>query len=173
MPQRKGLKGAPKANKAAMSDALPYEHMFGPADDDEAVRNLMVNYIPNKVSEEDLKVIFGVYGPVEHFRVIKDKKTDEPKGYGFVKYMYGFSAFAAMMYLNGYHVYHKRLKVSFAENTRAYELMSDRSLMAKWESQQPAFLKYYNDYQFSYSRSLQDFLRPQDGFYGDVMPVVG
>jgi len=42
--------------------------------------------IPKTFSEEDLRVEFNQYGPVEYVNILKDKRTQESKGLGYVKY---------------------------------------------------------------------------------------
>ena len=42
--------------------------------------------IPKTFTEEDLRAEFNQYGPVEYVNILKDKRTQESKGLGYVKY---------------------------------------------------------------------------------------
>ena len=42
--------------------------------------------IPKTFTEEDLRAEFNKYGPVEYVNILKDKRTQESKGLGYVKY---------------------------------------------------------------------------------------
>eukprot|EP01062_Namystynia_karyoxenos_P041527 TRINITY_DN3025_c2_g1_i3.p1 TRINITY_DN3025_c2_g1~~TRINITY_DN3025_c2_g1_i3.p1 ORF type:complete len:232 (+),score=49.26 TRINITY_DN3025_c2_g1_i3:91-696(+) len=110
-----------------------------PGQDPDTLRNVMVNYIPNAMSETDLRMVFGVYGPIDEVRIIRSRDRSESKGYGFVLFTHSFSAFAAINYLNGYQVYHKRLKVSFAGRDRAEELLRTGEWQRRWPGQQQLF----------------------------------
>jgi RNA recognition motif-containing protein len=85
----------------------------------EAIRNLMVNYIPTVLDEGQLRQLFEMYGPIESVRIICDRDTRESRGYGFVKYRASFSAVNAIQYLNGYPILNKRLKVAYANVVEA------------------------------------------------------
>eukprot|EP01062_Namystynia_karyoxenos_P041529 TRINITY_DN3025_c2_g1_i6.p1 TRINITY_DN3025_c2_g1~~TRINITY_DN3025_c2_g1_i6.p1 ORF type:complete len:266 (+),score=91.15 TRINITY_DN3025_c2_g1_i6:91-798(+) len=114
-----------------------------PGQDPDTLRNVMVNYIPNAMSETDLRMVFGVYGPIDEVRIIRSRDRSESKGYGFVLFTHSFSAFAAINYLNGYQVYHKRLKVSFAGRDRAEELLRTGEWQRRWQGQQQMFFQYW------------------------------
>ena len=85
----------------------------------EVVRNLMVNYIPTTIDEMQLRQLFEMYGPIESVKIVSDRETRASKGYGFVKYRFGFSAVHAIQYLNGYPLMNKRLKVALANPAEA------------------------------------------------------
>eukprot|EP01063_Lacrimia_lanifica_P006805 TRINITY_DN1427_c3_g1_i1.p1 TRINITY_DN1427_c3_g1~~TRINITY_DN1427_c3_g1_i1.p1 ORF type:complete len:238 (+),score=69.89 TRINITY_DN1427_c3_g1_i1:44-757(+) len=159
--QEQNADGKASERSMKMADVKVAEVVFGPADEDEAVRNLMINYIPNEISEHDLAMIFSVYGPVRQVRVIHDPKTKQSKGYGFVRYMYGFSAYAAMAFLNGYRVYHKALKVSYADQDGASRLINEPSVTARWREQQPRFVEHHlhmqqGEYAYFFARKCMD-----------------
>jgi RNA recognition motif-containing protein len=81
-------------------------------------RNLIVNYLPNSVNNDKLYSLFEKFGPIESFRVIKDI-NQQPKGYGFVKYVSAESAQKAIDEMTGYAIDGKRLKVSVAGSLNA------------------------------------------------------
>jgi len=53
-------------------------------DDVDALRLFLV--IPKSMTEEDMRNKFNSYGPVEWVSIIRDKRTNESKGLGYVKY---------------------------------------------------------------------------------------
>lgn len=78
-------------------------------------RNLIVNYIPTPVTDADLRNLFAPFGEIESARVILDKGTGHPKGYGFVKFTSPEAAKIAIDKMNGFEVQNKRLKVTPAK----------------------------------------------------------
>jgi len=86
-------------------------------DDDEdpdGMKNLIVNYLPISVKENDLAQIFCEIGELSSVRIITDKKTKRSKGYGFVKFKDAMAAAEAIKKLNGKSIHSKRLKVAYA-----------------------------------------------------------
>lgn len=62
---------------------------------------LIVNYIPQFTTEEDLAVIFTQIGPVDNIRIMRNYRTGYSFGYGFVKYCKEEDAAKAIEALNG------------------------------------------------------------------------
>jgi len=78
-------------------------------------RSVFVGNIPYEATEESLKEIFSQVGPVVSFRLVFDRETGKPKGYGFVEYRDSQTALSAMRNLNGYEINARALRVYFAE----------------------------------------------------------
>ncbi|KAF0720623.1 Aste57867_180 [Aphanomyces stellatus] len=78
-------------------------------------RSVFVGNIPYDVTEEMLKDIFSEVGPVLNFRLVTDRDTGKPKGYGFCEYGDGATALSAMRNLNGYEINGRNLRVDFAD----------------------------------------------------------
>ncbi|CAK1541816.1 unnamed protein product [Leptosia nina] len=76
--------------------------------------NLIVNYLPQTVTEKDLYAMFVTIGPIESCRVMKDFKTGYSYGFGFVNFLREEDAARAIETFNGYQLRNKRLKVSYA-----------------------------------------------------------
>jgi len=74
-----------------------------------------VGNIPYSVSEEQLKDIFGQIGPVVSFKIVYDRETRKPKGFGFCEYADQESAVNAMRNLNGYEILGRALRVDNAK----------------------------------------------------------
>lgn len=49
---------------------------------DRSLRSVFVGNIPYEATEEQLKDIFSEVGPVVSFRLVYDRETGKPKGYG-------------------------------------------------------------------------------------------
>lgn len=63
---------------------------------------LIVNYVPQFATEDDLATIFNQIGELESIRIMRDYKTGYSFGFGFVKYVKEDDAAKAIEMLNGY-----------------------------------------------------------------------
>ncbi|XP_072934204.1 sex-lethal homolog [Epargyreus clarus] len=81
---------------------------------DSSRTNLIVNYLPQTMTEKDLYAMFMTVGPIESCRVMKDFKTGYSYGFGFVNFAREEDAARAIETFNGYQLRNKRLKVSYA-----------------------------------------------------------
>lgn len=64
-------------------------------------KKLYVGSLPYSVTEDELRNIFAGYGTVESARIIKDKFTDQSKGFGFVEMASAEEAQKAIEGING------------------------------------------------------------------------
>merc|ERR1719422_808346 len=76
--------------------------------------NLIVNYLPQGMTQEEIRSLFSSLGDVESCKLIRDKTTGQSLGYGFVNYKDADSAEKAINTLNGLRLQNKTIKVSFA-----------------------------------------------------------
>jgi ELAV like protein 2/3/4 len=90
--------------------------------------NLIVNYLPQNMTEEEIKSLFSSVGEVESVKLVRDKNSINPfanplnpntmrgqsLGYGFVNYKRTQDAEQAVNVLNGLRLQNKTIKVSFA-----------------------------------------------------------
>jgi ELAV like protein 2/3/4 len=88
--------------------------------------NLIVNYLPQTMTEEEIRSLFSSVGEVESVKLVRDKSVVFPSpfpgvpakgqslGYGFVNYVRPQDAEQAVNVLNGLRLQNKVLKVSFA-----------------------------------------------------------
>lgn len=51
-------------------------------------KTLLVNFIANTVTVEEIQKLFSAVGPLEGCRIIKDRKTNRSKGYAFVYFLH-------------------------------------------------------------------------------------
>ncbi|CAH1709852.1 unnamed protein product [Aphis gossypii] len=81
---------------------------------DKSMRSVFVGNIPYEATEEKLKDIFSEVGPVISFKLVYDRETGKPKGYGFCEYKDQETALSAMRNLNGYEIGGRTLRVDNA-----------------------------------------------------------
>lgn len=79
--------------------------------------NLIVNYLPNTLSQEDVKKIFESIGEIQTCKLIRNKITGQSLGYAFIDYVNEEAAATAVSTLTGREMDGKRLKVSFARQS--------------------------------------------------------
>ncbi|KAL4235517.1 ELAV-like protein 4 [Mactra antiquata] len=83
-------------------------------DDGCSKTNLIVNYLPQTMTQEEIKALFSSIGEVESCKLIRDKPTGQSLGYGFVNYKNPSDAEKAINTLNGLRLQNKTIKVSLA-----------------------------------------------------------
>jgi ELAV like protein 2/3/4 len=77
-------------------------------------RNLMINFIPNTWTSDDLVSFFQQYGAIEEAKVPIDKATGSSKGYGFVKFITRQDAETALAEAQGMQIDGKQIKIQKA-----------------------------------------------------------
>lgn len=85
-----------------------------PSMSEDSKTNLIVNYLPQAMSQEEIRSLFGSIGEVESCKLIRDKITGQSLGYGFVNYVRAEDAEKAINAMNGLRLSNKTIKVSFA-----------------------------------------------------------
>jgi cleavage stimulation factor subunit 2 len=81
-------------------------------------RSVFVGNIPYDATEEELIDIFKEVGPVLSFRLVFDRDTGKPKGFGFCEYRDSVTAMSAIRNLNGYEMHGRQLRVGFSETDK-------------------------------------------------------
>jgi len=81
---------------------------------EKAARSVFVGNIPYETTEEQLKSIFSEIGVVLSFRLVYDRETGKPKGYGFCEYQDQETALSAMRNLNQRELHGRNLRVDHA-----------------------------------------------------------
>jgi len=74
-------------------------------------RSVFVGNIAYKASEEDLTQLFSQAGQVVSFRLICDRETGRPKGYGFCEFADATGANNALSSFNGFEFHGRALRV--------------------------------------------------------------
>jgi len=83
----------------------------GAGNGDRAERSVFVGNIAYKASEEDLTQLFSQAGQVVSFRLICDRETGRPKGYGFCEFADATGANNALSSFNGFEFHGRALRV--------------------------------------------------------------
>lgn len=102
---------------------LPLDFMAAPQSQH---RTVFVGNIPYDATEEQLKEICREVGPVISFRLVTDRETGKPKGYGFCEYTDEETALSARRNLQGYEINGRQLRVDFAENDKGNDRNKDQ-----------------------------------------------
>ncbi len=76
--------------------------------------NLYVGNIPFKASEEELRELFSAYGEVVSAKMIMDRETGRPRGFGFVEMAQAEDAQRAIENLDQKEFMGRPLKVNLA-----------------------------------------------------------
>ncbi|KAI0136705.1 hypothetical protein BJ170DRAFT_602846 [Xylariales sp. AK1849] len=84
-------------------------------------RVVFVGNIPYGLSEEQITDIFSSCGKVLNFRLVYDRETGRPKGFGFAEYPDADSAASAVRNLNDYEVMNRKLRVDYSTEGRVGE----------------------------------------------------
>ena len=79
-------------------------------------RVVFIGNIPYGVSEEQIMEIFGRVGSVVSFRLVHDKETGKPKGFGFLEYTDVDAAASAVRNLNSFQLQGRELKVDYSND---------------------------------------------------------
>ncbi|MCI08713.1 cleavage stimulation factor subunit 2-like, partial [Trifolium medium] len=68
-------------------------------------------------------------------RLVIDRETGKPKGYGFCEYKDEETALSARRNLQGYEINGRQLRVDFAENDKGTDRNKDQALFGSWEGE--------------------------------------
>ncbi|EHB04052.1 ELAV-like protein 1 [Heterocephalus glaber] len=90
------------------------DHMAEDFRDDIRRMNLIVNCLPQNMTQDELRSLFSSIGEVESAKLIRDKVAGHSLGYGFVNYVTAKDAERAICTLNGLRLPSKTIKVSYA-----------------------------------------------------------
>jgi len=84
---------------------------------DDSATSLIINYLPQSLSDEQFTQLFQAIGPMQSARVMRNKTTGYSFGYGFVNFEQPDDAVKAIEKLNGMQLEHKRIKVAYSRRT--------------------------------------------------------
>lgn len=98
---------------------------------------VFVGNIPYDAQEEELRNIFSRAGSVESFRLVFDKDTKQPKGYGFCDYSDADTALSAIRNLNDVEFNGRRLRIDLADNALRSREAAEKTLLPLPAQEQP------------------------------------
>ncbi len=81
------------------------------------VVSLFIGNLPFRASNQQLRQVFSAHGTVHNLRLMTDKVTRKPRGFGFVE-MDKNHAKIAVKKLNGYEFMGRELKVNYANENK-------------------------------------------------------
>jgi ELAV like protein 2/3/4 len=84
------------------------------ADLGELMTNLIINYLPQNMNQDEVRALFASMGEIESCKLVRDKITGQSLGYAFVNYVNQDDAKRAMTSYNGLRLQNKTIKVSYA-----------------------------------------------------------
>ncbi|VDK78617.1 unnamed protein product, partial [Dibothriocephalus latus] len=73
--------------------------------------NLIVNYLPQSMTQEEIRVLFAAVGKIASCKLIRDKTTGQSLGYGFVNFVDAEDARKAIKLFNGMRLRNKIIKM--------------------------------------------------------------
>ena len=76
--------------------------------------NIYVGNLPYDVGDSELQALFEPFGEVRSAKVIMDRETDRPRGFGFVEMGSSEEADQAISELNGHELQGRQLNVNEA-----------------------------------------------------------
>ncbi|XP_059155254.1 ELAV-like protein 2 [Physella acuta] len=82
--------------------------------DDSSSTNLIINYLPQTLSDDEFRSMFLSVGPIKSSKIVRDKATGYSYGFGFVDFQHAADAQRAIETLSGLQLQNKRIKVALA-----------------------------------------------------------
>ncbi|KAF2747149.1 hypothetical protein M011DRAFT_424171 [Sporormia fimetaria CBS 119925] len=86
---------------------------------DKAGRVVFIGNIPYGVTEEQIIEVLNRVGQTLNFRLVYDKETGRPKGFGFAEFADGDAAASAVRNLNDYEMMGRKLRVDWSNDNGA------------------------------------------------------
>lgn len=77
---------------------------------------IFVGNLPFDATEQQLQEILSTAGPIKNFRLVNDRESGRPKGFGFCEYYDVATAESAHRNLNGYELGGRTIRIDFAED---------------------------------------------------------
>jgi len=114
MMQQNGMGDVVALSTSVGSHNNTAQHSSSDSDEGDRKTNLIVNYLPQTMTQEEIRSLFSSIGEVESCKLIRDKVTGQSLGYGFVNYHRIEDANKAIQTLNGLRLQNKTIKVSYA-----------------------------------------------------------
>lgn len=85
------------------------------AGDPNFAKNLIINYLPASLSDDEFQRLFERIGPVASAKIVRNRSTLYSYGFGFIEYCNAEDAVKAIEELNGMQLENKRIKVAYSK----------------------------------------------------------
>lgn len=82
--------------------------------DDNEKTNLIVNYLPQQMTDEEFEDLFKKFGSMKSCKIVRNRVSGYSYGFGFVDFESHEQALKAIDDLNGHELENKKIKVAFA-----------------------------------------------------------
>ena len=79
--------------------------------------NFYIGNLAFGITEDDLKDLFSEFGEVSSVKIVKDKFSGQPKGFGFLEMPDNSEADKAIKALNGYALKGRNIKIKQSESS--------------------------------------------------------
>lgn len=83
-------------------------------DESQFQTNLIINYLPQSLTDNEFLKIFERVGPVAQSKIIRNKNNSYSYGFGFITYYNSADSQKAISQLNGLQLKNKRIKVALS-----------------------------------------------------------
>lgn len=84
------------------------------SDNDTDKTNLIVNYLPQQMTDEEFEDLFKKFGSMKSCKIVRNRVSGYSYGFGFVDFQDHKQALRAIVELNGHELDNKKIKVAFA-----------------------------------------------------------
>ena len=122
-------KGSKKANAKTL--ATQQTTILSSSKDNTPTNVIYLGHIPLPLEETELTSFLTQFGPILALHLSRSKRTGNPKGFGFVKFMDGETAKIVSDTMNGYFLDNRRM-VSHVVTKGALEKMGDKIFKGKF-----------------------------------------
>ena len=76
--------------------------------------NLIINYLPQHLTQDDIRTMFSSVGPVKNCKLVRDHTSGVSLGYAFIEYFSGEDAQKAIVKLDKLRLENKTIRVSYS-----------------------------------------------------------
>jgi cold-inducible RNA-binding protein len=78
------------------------------------MKDIFVGNLDYETTQDELRHLFGAYGPIERINIVADRYSGQPRGFAFVEMVKDEDAEKAIRELNGAVIHDRKLEVNEA-----------------------------------------------------------